>query len=75
LRIRLDRLKGNKVVTVVTGFEGAEADFQALGKQLKQACGVGGSAKEGEILLQGDHRKKAGDWLTKQGYKYKFTGG
>lgn len=75
LRIHLDRLKGNKVVTRVTGFVGREADLDALGRALKARCGVGGNTKDGAVLLQGDHRDKVMAWLLEQGYKAKKAGG
>lgn len=75
LRISLDRLKGNKVVTRVWKFVGTEEDLKDLGKQLKQKCGCGGAVKNGEILLQGDFREKVGQELKKQGYRYKLAGG
>lgn len=75
LRISLQRLKGNKVVTRVYQFKGSDEDLKDLGKQLKQTCGCGGSVKDGEILLQGDFRELVGKELTKQGFKYKFSGG
>ncbi len=70
LRITLDkRNRGGKVVTLVSGFRGTGNDLAALGKLLKTRCGVGGSAKDGEIIIQGDWRQKVADILTKEGYK------
>ncbi len=75
LKIWLVKLGGNKVVTAVRDFIGSEANLADLGKQLKAACGAGGSTKDGEILIQGDHRDKALSWLTNKGYKAKKAGG
>ena len=70
LRITLDkRNRGGKVVTLVSDFRGTGNDLAALGKLLKTRCGVGGSAKNGEIIIQGDWRQKVADILTKEGYK------
>lgn len=70
LRIRLDtKQRGGKAVTLVEGFTGNEDDLQDLGKKLKAFCGTGGSAKDGEIIVQGDQRDKVLQWLQKQGYK------
>lgn len=74
LRITRRRLKGNKVVTVVYDFEGPDLALATLGKALKSHCGVGGSTKAGEVLLQGDVVDKAAAWLEKEGYCYKKAG-
>ncbi len=75
LRVWLDRLKGGRVATVVRGFVGSDDDLAALGKELKKSCGVGGTAKEGEIIIQGDHRDRVVELLTKAGYRCKRAGG
>ena len=69
LRVRIERNhRGGKTVTLVTGFVGTDADLQELGKRLKTACGVGGSAKDGEILVQGEMKDKVVSTLLKHGY-------
>lgn len=76
LRVLIDRKqRGGKEVTLVTGFIGSEDDLQDLGKRLKQKCGVGGSVKDGEIIIQGNHLQKILDLLLKANYKAKQSGG
>jgi len=72
LLIRLDRSgRAGKTVTLVEGFSGALSDLIALSKQLKAKCGVGGSVKDGMILIQGDVRVKVEAWLIEKGFRVK----
>ncbi|MBL7749046.1 MAG: translation initiation factor [Chitinophagaceae bacterium] len=69
LKVRLDtKHRAGKAVTLVAGFAGTDDDLQELGKKLKSFCGTGGSAKDGEIIVQGDQREKVLQWLKKNGY-------
>jgi len=69
LKVSLDsKQRAGKVVTLIEGFVGKEEDLDELGKKLKTFCGSGGSVKDREIILQGDHTEKVLHWLAKNGY-------
>ena len=67
--------RGGKTVTLVKGFVGSDTDLGELARLLKTRCGVGGAAKDGEIIIQGDHRDRVVEILAKAGYKCKKAGG
>ena len=75
LRVWLDRNhRGGKTVTLVKGFVGSEEDLKELAKELKNRCGVGGTAKDGEIIIQGAHRERVLEILLAKGYRAKAAG-
>lgn len=76
LRIWLDKKnRKGKAVTLIKGFECSDETLKDLAKRLKSACGVGGAAKDQEVIIQGDHRKKVLELLNKEGYNAKLAGG
>jgi len=75
LKVYIDKQRAGKIAVIIKGFVGTADDLKALGKILKEKCGVGGSAKNGEIIIQGDLRDKVMHILVKEGYNYKRVGG
>ena len=74
IRLHLDRKGGGKVVTVVRGME-PSSSLRLIARELKKGCGVGGTVKNGDILIQGSHREKVKEILENKGYKVKLSGG
>lgn len=76
LKVSIDRKqRAGKSVTLVQGFVGTDGDLKELARMLKNKCGVGGSAKDGEIIVQGEFKQKVYDLLLQAGYKVKMAGG
>ena len=75
LKVCIDKHRAGKVAVIIKGFIGSTDDLKNLGRILKTKCGVGGSAKDGEIIIQGDVRDKVMDILQNEGYNYKRVGG
>lgn len=70
IRLQLDKKqRAGKTVTLITGFENTAGEIEKTGKELRRFCGTGGSSKDGEVIIQGDFRQKALQWLLKNGYK------
>jgi translation initiation factor 1 len=75
LKVCVDKHRAGKVAVIIKDFIGTTEDLKTLGKTLKSKCGVGGSAKNGEIIIQGNVRDKVMEILKKEGYNYKRVGG
>jgi len=75
LKVCIDKHRVGKIAVIIKGFVGTAEDLKTLGKMLKAKCGVGGTAKNGEIIIQGDVRDKVMDILEEKGYNYKRVGG
>ncbi len=76
LRVMIDRKnRKGKAVVLIEGFVGTSEDLNDLGRWLKSKCGVGGNVKDGQIIIQGDNRKKVATVLEERGYRFKLVGG
>jgi translation initiation factor 1 len=75
VRLHLDRKGGGKIISLVKGLQETDVTLKLLAKSLKKACGVGGAVKNGEILIQGNHREKIQSILSQKGYNVKLSGG
>jgi len=75
LKVCIDKHRAGKIAVIIKGFVGTTDDLKSLGKILKARCGVGGSAKNGEIIIQGNVRDKVMEILQKEGYNHKRVGG
>jgi translation initiation factor 1 len=75
LKVCIDKHRAGKIAVIIKDFVGTPEDLKTLGKMLKAKCGVGGTAKNGEIIIQGDVRDKIMEILGKEGYNYKRVGG
>ena len=75
IRLHLQRLPGNRITTIVKGYKGSDSMYKELSKYLKKTCGVGGSIKEKNIIIQGNHREKIMKLLIERGFKVKVSGG
>ena len=75
LKVCIDKHRAGKVAVIIKEFVGTTEDLKSLGKLLKSKCGVGGSVKNGEIIIQGNIRDKVMEILEKEGYNYKRVGG
>ena len=75
LRLHLQRLPGNRIITIVKGYNGSDEKLLDLAKYLKKSCGVGGSVKDKAVLIQGNHREKILKLLSERDFKVKVSGG
>ena len=75
LKIYIDKHRAGKTAVIIKNFKGSSTDLKVLGKMLKTKCSVGGSAKNGEIIIQGNVRDQVMEILKKEGYNYKRVGG